>query len=229
MVPTDLASPLILTASLATITMLILIVLATPLAWWLATSTARWKDAVGALVAMPLILPPTVIGFYLLIALGPGGPGGLIASLWGGRTLAFSFEGLVIGSVIYALPFMVQPIRLAFEAIGKDTLEAAATLGAAQRQTFFRVVVPMSLSGFLLGAVLVFAHVVGEFGVVLMIGGNLPGETKVLSIAIFDFIERGDWRTAQLLALGMVGFAFLVVTTTLLLGYPRREVRSPHA
>ena len=156
------------------------------------------------MVALPLVLPPTVLGFYLLLALGPNGPGGWLAGLWGARTLAFSFTGLVIGSVFYSLPFMVQPLRNAFEAIGDDPLEAAATLGASNWQRFFRVAMPLARAGFITGAVLTFAHTIGEFGVVLMIGGNIPGQTKVLSIAIYDYVERLEWGSAHILAFGMV-------------------------
>jgi molybdate transport system permease protein len=167
--------------------------------------------------ALPLVLPPTVLGFYLLLAFGPYGPGGALAGLWGARTLAFSFEGLVIGSLIYSLPFMVQPLRNAFEAFGEEPLEAAATLGATPWQTFTRIAVPLARAGYLSGAILTFAHTVGEFGVVLMIGGNIPGETKVLSIAIYDFVERLQWGEAHLVAGGMVAFSFVVITLTMLI------------
>ncbi len=212
----EIWSPIALTASLAAVTTALLLLIGTPIAWWLARTEARLREPVAALVALPLVLPPTVIGFYLLIALGPNGPGGWFASLWGARTLAFSFWGLVIGSIVYSLPFMVQPIRVALEAIGEDPLEAAATHGAGSWQTFFRVAAPLARSGFLTGLILTFAHTVGEFGVVLMIGGNIPGETKVLSIAIYDFVERGEWMNAHWLSLGMVLFAFVVVTATML-------------
>ena len=212
----EIWSPIALTASLAAVTTVLLLLIGTPIAWWLARTEARLREPVAALVALPLVLPPTVIGFYLLIALGPNGPGGWLASLWGARTLAFSFWGLVLGSIAYSLPFMVQPIRVALEAVGEDPLEAAATLGAGSWQTFFRVAAPMARSGFLTGLILTFAHTVGEFGVVLMIGGNIPGETKVLSIAIYDFVERGEWMNAHWLSLGMVLFAFVVVTATML-------------
>jgi len=214
--PAEFVPPVLLTASLAGVTTILLLLIGTPIAWWLARTHVRWREPIAALVAMPLVLPPTVIGFYLLIAFGPNGPGGVIAGLWGARTLAFSFEGLVIGSVIYSLPFMVQPIRVAFEAIGEDPIEAAASLGASPCQTFFRVAAPLARSGFFTGIILTFAHTVGEFGVVLMIGGNIPGETKVLSIAIYDFVERGEWMKAHWLSLGMVVFAFIVVSFTML-------------
>ena len=213
----DIGSPIALTAALASVTTVLLLLIGVPLAWWLARTRVRWREPVAALVAMPLVLPPTVIGFYLLIALGPYGPGGTLASAWGARTLAFSFWGLVIGSILYSLPFMVQPIRVAFEAIDEDMLEAAATLGAGRVQTFRRVLVPAAASGLLTGVILTFAHTVGEFGVVLMIGGNIPGATKVLSITIYDFVERGEWAEAHWLSLGMVVFAFVVVSATMLL------------
>ena len=206
-----------LTASLAVLTTLILLAVGTPIAWWLARSHRWWKETVAALVAMPLVLPPTVLGFYLLVALGPAGPGGWLAGLWGARTLAFSFEGLVIGSVVYSLPFMVQPLRNAFEAMGERPLEVAATLRASPWQTFWRVVVPLARPGFLTACVLTFAHTVGEFGVVLMIGGNIPGETKVLSVAIYDYVETLRWAEANLIAGGMVAFAFTVILTTSLI------------
>ena len=213
----DIGSPIALTATLASVTTLLLLLIGTPIGWWLARTRVRWREPIAALVAMPLVLPPTVIGFYLLILLGPNGPGGALASLWGARTLAFSFWGLVIGSIFYSLPFMVQPLRVAFEGIDDDMLEAAATLGAGKWQTFFRVVARGSASGFITGLILTFAHTVGEFGVVLMIGGNIPGATKVLSITIYDFVERGEWASAYWLSLGMVVFAFVVVTATMLL------------
>jgi molybdate transport system permease protein len=207
----DIWQPVRLTLELAAITTVVLLVVGTPIAWWLARSNAWWKEGVAAVVAMPLVLPPTVLGFYLLVALGPQGPGGMIAGLWGGRTLAFTFEGLVIGSVIYSMPFVVQPIRNAFAAIGDRPLEVAATLRASPRRAFWTVAVPLARPGFLTGAVLGFAHTVGEFGVVLMIGGNIPGTTKVLSVAIYDYVETAQWREANILASGMVVFAFAVV------------------
>src|SRR4051812_37774335 len=213
----DIGSPIALTATLASVTTILLLIIGVPIAWWLARTQVPWREPVAALVAMPLVLPPTVIGFYLLIALGPHGPGGALASLWGARTLAFSFTGLVIGSIIYSLPFMVQPIRVAFEAIGEDNLEAAATLGATGWQTFVRVAAPLARSGFFTGLILTFAHTVGEFGVVLMIGGNIPGQTRVLSIQTFNLVEQGEWVSAHWLSLGMVVFAFVVVTATMLI------------
>lgn len=207
----ELWSPIQLTLKLAGLTTVLLLAVGTPIAWWLARSKARWKEAVAALVAMPLVLPPTVLGFYLLLLLGPNGPGGWIAGLRGARTLAFTFEGLLIGSVLYSMPFVVQPIRNAFEAIGDRPLEVAATLRASPWDAFWSVAVPLARPGFMTAAVLGFAHTVGEFGVVLMIGGNIPGETKVLSVAIFDFVETQRWTEAHILAGGMVAFSFLVI------------------
>jgi molybdate transport system permease protein len=209
--PPDIWQPIRLTIELAAITTVLMIVVGTPIAWWLARSRAWWKEGVAAIVAMPLVLPPTVLGFYLLVTLGPSGPGGVLASLWGARTMAFTFEGLVIGSIVFSLPFVVQPIRNAFEAMGDRPLEVAATLRASPWRTFWTVAVPLARPGFLTGAVLGFAHTVGEFGVVLMIGGNIPGETKVLSVAIYDYVEASRWREANILAGGMVLFAFVVI------------------
>jgi len=207
----DIWRPISLTLELASLTTVILLIVATPIAWWLARSGSVWAQVVASVVALPLVLPPTVLGFYLLVMLGPDGPGGAIASLWGARTLAFSFAGLVIGSVIYSLPFVVQPIRNAFAAMGERPMEAAATLRASPWRAFWRVAVPLARPGFLTGAILGFAHTVGEFGVVLMIGGNIPGVTKVLSVAIFDFVETSRWREAHALAAGMVVFSFVVI------------------
>ena len=207
----ELWPPIRLTLTLAAIATVTLLIVGTPIAWWLARSKATWKEAVATVVALPLVLPPTVIGFYLLIFLGPNGPGGAIAGLWGGRTLAFTFEALILGSVLYSMPFVVQPIRNAFEAFGERPLEAAATLRATPWNTFWTVAVPLARPGFMTGAVLGFAHTVGEFGVVLMIGGNIPGQTKVLSIAIYDYVETLRWAQAHVLAGGMLIFAFVVI------------------
>ena len=215
--PSDIWGPIKLTIELAAITTLSLLVLATPLAWWLSRSRAWLKETVAAIVSLPMVLPPTVLGFYLLIALGPDGPGGAIASLWGARTLAFTFTGLVIGSIISSMPFVVQPIRNAFAAIGERPLEVAATLRASPSRAFWTVALPLASPGLLTGAVLGFAHTVGEFGVILMIGGNIPGRTRVMSTAIFDFVETMRWREANLLAGGMVVFAFAVILSMILL------------
>jgi molybdate transport system permease protein len=203
--------PIRLTLALATITTIVLLIVGTPIAWWLARSEAKWKELVAAAVALPIVLPPTVLGFYLLIFLGPDGPGGALAGLWGGRTLAFTFEALVLGSVFYSMPFVVQPIRNAFEAFGKRPLEVAATLRATPWDIFWSVAVPLARPGFLTGIIMGFAHTVGEFGVVLMIGGNIPGQTKVLSIAIYDYVETLQWAEAHILAGGMLVFNFVVI------------------
>jgi molybdate transport system permease protein len=213
----EIWSPVRLTLELAATSTAALLVLGTPIAWWLARSAARWKDAVAAVVALPLVLPPTVLGFYLLVALGPHGPGGWIARLFGGRSLAFTFEGLVIGSVLYSMPFVVQPIRNAFEAFGDRPLEVAATLRASPWDAFWSVAVPLARPGFMTGAVLGFAHTVGEFGVVLMIGGNIPDQTKVLSVAIYDYVETLQWAQANILAGGMVAFSFIVILAMMVL------------
>lgn len=207
--------PIRLTLELAGMTTVFLLLLGTPIAWWLARTRFRFKEAVAALVALPLVLPPTVLGFYLLIALGPDGPGGFVARLFGERSLAFSFPGLVIGSVIYSLPFTVQPIRSAFEAVGDRPLEAAATLRASPWDAFWSVAVPLARPGLIAGAVLGFAHTVGEFGVILMIGGNIPGATRVLSIAIYDHVELMEWSTAHVLSGSLLLFSFVVVALTL--------------
>jgi len=213
----ELWPPIRLTLELASITTVILLIIGTPIAWWLARSEASWKEVVAAIVAVPLVLPPTVLGYYQLIALGPDGPGGWVAGLWGGRSLAFTFEGLVIGSVFYSMPFVIQPIRNAFEAFGERPLEVAATLRASPWQAFWTVAVPLARPGFITGAVLGFAHTVGEFGVILMIGGNIPGETKVLSITIYDYVETLQWAEAHLLAGGMLVFAFAVILSMMML------------
>jgi len=207
----EIWQPVRLTLELASLTTIILLVVGTPIAWWLARSKSWWKEGIAAFVAIPLVLPPTVLGFYLLVALGPSGPGGKLASLWGGRTLAFTFPGLVIGSVLFSMPFVVQPIRNAFEAMGDRPLEVAATLRASPWRAFWTVAVPLASPGFLTGAILGFAHTVGEFGVVLMIGGSIPGKTKVLSVAIYDYVETSQWTEASVLALGMIIFSFSVI------------------
>jgi molybdate transport system permease protein len=206
-----------LTLKLAALTTAILLICATPLAWWLARSRRWWKEIIGAVTSLPIVLPPTVLGFYLLIALGPSSP--LIRPLaaFGIRTLAFSFTGLVIGSTLYSLPFAVQPIRNAFAAIGDSALECAATLGARPLATFTRIALPLARPGLVTAAILVFVHTIGEFGVVLMIGGAIPGKTMVLSVELFQLVEAMDWGRAHLLAAGMVAFAFVVTLTTLLI------------
>jgi molybdate transport system permease protein len=206
-----------LTLELATVTTLALLALGIPLAWWLARSKRWWSEPVAALVALPLVLPPTVLGFYLLIAMGPNGPLAPLLRMFDVRSLAFTFHGLVIGSVIYSLPFMVQPVRSAFKAIGEAPLEAAATLRATPLDAFLSVALPLARGGVLSGAILSFAHTVGEFGVVLMIGGNIPGKTKVLSVAIYDYVETLQWGTAHILSAGMIVFSFIVVLSVMLI------------
>jgi molybdate transport system permease protein len=206
------------TGELAAVTTAILLILATPLAWWLSRRGSWLKEGVAAVATLPIVLPPTVLGFYLLIALGPQSPLMALLHPFGVRTLAFTFEGLVIGSVIYSLPFAVQPLRNAFEAIGERPLEAAATLGASPLDAFFSVELPLAGRGMLAAAILVFAHTIGEFGVVLMIGGAIPGKTEVLSIRIFEFVEASQFDEAHRLAGAMLAFAFAVVLATLLLG-----------
>ncbi|MDE2361250.1 MAG: molybdate ABC transporter permease subunit [Hyphomicrobiales bacterium] len=215
-IPANIWAPVRLSIELSAVTTIALVLIATPLAWWLARSRAWWKEAVAAIVSLPIVLPPTVLGFYLLVALGPEGPGGAVASLWGGRTLAFTFGGLVIASIFYSMPFVVQPIRNSFEAMGDRPMEVAATLRASPWSAFWRVALPLASPGLLTGAVLGFAHTVGEFGVVLMIGGNIPGRTRVLSTAIFDYVENSQWREANLLAAGMVAFSFAVILSMIL-------------
>lgn len=202
---------LFITLKLAAITTLILLLVGTPLAWWLARSQWRFKFLVETVIALPLVLPPTVLGFYLLIMLGPQGPIGGLAEALGGRPLAFTFTGLVIGSVFYSLPFVVQPLQNVFTAIGDNVMEQAATLRAGPFDRFFSVMVPMARPGFMTAAVLGFAHTIGEFGVVLMIGGNIPGETKVVSIAIYDHVESLEYTQAHLLSAGLLLLSFLLL------------------
>lgn len=206
-----------LTAKLAGITTLLLLLLATPLSWWLARGRSPLRTPVTAIVALPIVLPPTVLGFYLLIALGPHSPLMALLAPFGVRTLAFTFEGLVIGSLIYSLPFAVQPLRNAFLAIGDEPLEAAASLGASRAQTFWRVALPLALPGYIAAAILTFAHTVGEFGVVMMLGGNIPGETTVLSTEIYRLVEALEWGQAHRLSLLLLAFAFLVLFVLLAL------------
>ena len=208
--PTDIAA-LGITLKLAGLTTLILLLVGTPLAWWLAHTRLRLKPVIEAVVALPLVLPPTVLGFYLLITLGPHGLiGGTLQAL-GGAPLAFTFTGLVVGSVFYSLPFVVQPLQNAFTAIGTRPLEVAATLRASPLDRFFTVVLPLTRQGFLTAAVLGFAHTVGEFGVVLMIGGNIPGQTQVISIAIYDHVEALEYGQAHWLSAGLLLLSFLML------------------
>lgn len=203
--------PVWLSIQLATITVLVLLVIATPLAWWLAFTRARSRAVIEAIVALPLVLPPTVLGFYLLIVLGPAGAIGRFWVELTDTTLTFSFTGLVIASVIYSFPFAVQPLQGAFEAVGRAPLEAAATLGASPLQTFARVASPLALRGYVSAIVLGFAHTLGEFGVVLMVGGNIPGSTKVVSIAVFEHVETISYTQAHVLSAGLLAFSFVVL------------------
>ena len=200
-----------LTIKLATTVTLILLLIGTPIAWWLARSRSWWKGPLGAVVALPLVLPPSVLGFYLLLAMGPNGPVGHLTAALGIQNLPFTYWGLVVASVFYSLPFMVQPLQNAFEAIGDRPLEVAATLRASPLDSFFTVAVPLALPGFLTAGVLTFAHTVGEFGVVLMIGGNIPGVTRVASVQIYDHVEAMEYARAHGLSAVMLVFSFLIL------------------
>ncbi len=212
----------VLTLKLAGLATVVLLIVGTPIAWWLARTHCRLREWISAVVALPLVLPPTVLGFYLLLMLGPEGPVGRLTSALGIGTLPFTFGGLVVASVLYSLPFVVQPVSNAFEAMGPRPMEVAATLGASPLRAFLTVALPLARPGLLTGAVLGFAHTVGEFGVVLMIGGNIPGETRVLSVAIYDYVETLEWNQAHWLAAGMLLFSFLVVMT---MYYLERKLR----
>ena len=204
-------SALLVTIKLASVTTAILILIGTPIAWWLSQTRFKFKAVIEAIIALPLILPPTVLGFYLLMTLGTNGPLGNLLESLGGNSIAFTFTGLVVGSVIYSLPFVVQPLQNAFSSVGKQAMEVAATLGASKLDRFFTVAVPLARSGFITATVLGFAHTVGEFGVVLMIGGNIPGETGVLSIAIYDHVESMEYAQAHLLAGGLLVLSFIML------------------
>ena len=208
--PEDWAA-IVLTLKLASITTALLLVLTTPLAWWLAHTRSRLRGPIGAVVALPLVLPPTVIGFYLLVSLGPNGALGHVTQSLGLGHLPFTFPGLVLGSLVYSLPFAVQPLQRAFESIGSRPLEVAASLGAGRLDRFFTVALPLARPGFITAAVLTFAHTVGEFGIVLMLGGNIPGVTRVVSVQIYDHVEAMEYAQAHWLAGGMVAFAFVVL------------------
>ena len=212
-----------LTIKLAGLTTLILLLLGTPLAWWLARTRSWAKSTVNALVALPIVLPPTVIGFYLLVTLGPRGPVGQAMVSMGLDTLPFTFAGLVVGSVIYSLPFVVQPLQNAFEAIGERPLEVAATLRASPWDTFFSVVLPLAKPGYLTATVMGFAHTVGEFGVVLMLGGNIPGQTRVVSVEIYDHVEALEYAQAHWLSAGMMVFSFVVLLTLYIVNSRSRQ------
>ena len=213
-----------LTLQLASLTTLLLLVLATPLAWWLSQTRSRWRAPVSALVTLPLVLPPSVLGFYLLVALGPHGPLGRLTQSLGWGVLSFTFTGLLIGSLLFSLPFAVQPIQHAFESIGRRPLEVAATLRARPLDAFFTVALPMARPGLLTAAILSFAHTVGEFGVVLMIGGNIPGQTRVVSTQIYGHVEGMAYVQAHALAGGMLVFSFIVLLGLALLRRDRTRV-----
>jgi molybdate transport system permease protein len=208
--PSDLGA-ITLTLKLASVTTLLLILIGTPIAWWLARTASIWRGPVSAFVALPLVLPPTVLGFYLLVSLGPNGPLGQLTQALGLGLLPFTFAGLVVGSVLYSMPFVIQPLQNAFAAIGEGPLEAAATLRASPLDRFFTVVLPLARPGFLTAIILGFAHTVGEFGVVLMIGGNIPDETRVISVQIYDHVEALEYTQAHWLSAGMLLFSFLVL------------------
>ena len=210
MSPEDL-SAILLTLKLASLSTMILLILGTPLAWWLARTSSRWKAPISAVVTLPMVLPPTVLGFYLLVAFGPQGLLGQATQALGWGLLPFTFPGLVLASVLYSLPFAVQPLVNTFESIGDRPLEVAATLGASPLDAFFSVVVPLARSGFLTSAILSFAHTVGEFGVVLMIGGNIPGKTRVISVQIYDHVEALEYGHAHWLSGGLLLFSFAVL------------------
>ena len=217
-----------LTIKLATLVTLLLLVIGTPIAWWLARTRSWLKGPVAAVVALPLILPPTVLGFYLLLAMGPDGPIGRLTHGLGLGGLPFTFTGLVVASVFYSMPFVVQPIQNAMEAMGKRPLEVAATLRSGPWDRFFHVVLPLAKPGFLTAAILGFAHTVGEFGVILMIGGNIPGETRVISVQIYDHVEALDYQLAHGLALLMIAFSFVVLAALYGFNHDRHHARSPN-
>lgn len=217
---------LVITLKLAAVSTFILLLLGTPLAWWLARTQWRFKFLLEAVIALPLVLPPTVLGFYLLVTLGPHGPVGGMMEKLGGQSLAFTFTGLVIGSIIYSMPFVVQPLQDAFAAVGRRPLEVAATLRASPLDRFFTIAIPLARPGFLTAIVLGFAHTVGEFGVVLMIGGNIPGQTQVLSIAIYDHVESLEYAQAHWLSGGLLLLSFLMLVTVYVVNRRFSVVRS---
>ena len=219
-------SALLVTIKLASITTVILILVGTPIAWWLSQTRFKFKAVIEAILALPLILPPTVLGFYLLMTLGTNGPIGNFLESLGGSSIAFTFTGLVVGSVIYSLPFVVQPLQNSFGSIGKQPMEVAATLGASKLDRFFTVAVPLARSGFITASVLGFAHTVGEFGVVLMIGGNIPGETGVLSIAIYDHVEAMEYGQAHILAGGLLVLSFVMLLVVYMFNHRFSIMRS---
>ncbi|MDL2355573.1 MAG: molybdate ABC transporter permease subunit [Pseudomonadota bacterium] len=200
-----------LSLKLASIVTVLLLLLGTPVAWWLAQTRSRWKSVAGAVVALPIVLPPSVLGFYLLVSMGPHGPIGRLTQSLGIGLLPFTFAGLVVGSVLYSMPFVVQPLQNAFEAIGRRPLEVAATLRASPIDTFFSVVLPLARPGFITAATLGFAHTIGEFGVVLMMGGNIPNKTRLVSVQIYDHVEAIEYAQAHWLAGGMLLFSFVAL------------------
>ncbi|MBP6850032.1 MAG: molybdate ABC transporter permease subunit [Rhodoferax sp.] len=212
-----------LTVQLATLTTVLLLLIATPLAWWLVQTSSRWALPLGALITLPLVLPPSVLGFYLLVAMGPQGPLGQVTQALGWGVLSFTFSGLLLGSIIFSLPFAVQPLQHAFELLGRRPMEVAASLRAGPLDAFFTVALPQARSGLMTAAILTFAHTVGEFGVVLMIGGNIPGQTRVVSTQIYGHVEAMEYAQAHLLAGGMLLFSFAVLLCLALLR--RRQVR----
>ncbi|PRX29767.1 molybdate transport system permease protein [Meinhardsimonia xiamenensis] len=214
---TGFLTPVLITLKLAAMTTVLLVIFSLPLAWWLATTRTRLRPLVEAVVALPLVLPPTVLGFYLLIFLSPESPLGAAWVRLTGETLTFSFSGLVVGSFLYSLPFAVQPLQTAFQSVGTGYMEAAATLGATRLDAFRSVALPLARRGVLTAAVLSFAHTLGEFGVVLMVGGNIPGKTRVLSIEVFSAVETLDYATAHLLSAGLLVFSFLVLSAVYIL------------
>jgi molybdate transport system permease protein len=216
-------SAIALTARLAAVTTVLLLLVGTQVAWWLARTRSAWKPVVCSLVAMPIVLPPTVIGFYLLLLMGPNGPVGQLTTALGLGRLPFTFSGLVVASVLYSMPFVVQPLQQAFEGIDERALEAAATLRAGPLDRFISVALPLARPGFVTAGVLGFAHTVGEFGVVLMIGGNIPDKTRVLSVAIYDHVEASEFADAHRLSAGMVAFALVVLVTLYVVNRPRRD------
>ena len=203
--------PVWITLKLSSVTVAVLLLLSLPLAWWLAFTRSRLKVSIEAVTALPLVLPPTVLGFYLLVFLGPNGPAGKFWQHIAGHPLAFSFTGLVIASCIYSLPFVVQPLQAAFESMDKKSIEAAWTLGASKFRTYFTIIVPQIRRGLLIAVVLGFAHTMGEFGVVLMVGGNIPGETQVVSIAVYEQVEMMNYKSAEQLSIGLLVFSFVVL------------------
>lgn len=221
----EIWTPIAITLKLALVSTILLLAICAPLSWWLARSRARGKFLVEAVVALPLVLPPTVLGFYLLVALAPEGALGRISEALGGPRLAFSFSGLVIGSIVYSLPFVAQPLQNAFRGVGQELLEAAATLGAGPVDRFFSVVLPVAKKGILTAATLGFAHTIGEFGVVLMIGGNIPGETQVVSIAIYESVETLDYGGAALLSAILLGLSFALLAAVYALNRSERGSR----